>query len=771
MNDSIRILFLEDTLTDAEIIWRQIKKDGISFTRKLVETRVDYVDALKSFDPEMIISDFALPQFNGLEALKIRNELTPSIPFILVTGSINEEVAVNCMKAGADDYIIKENLSRLGTAIKSALKNKEIIRQKDSAENLIKQERIMLRTLIDNLPAPVYILDAKGRKVIANKADVENIGYSSESEVLGKNDLELFPGEIGKRGHEDNMCVINSGIPILNREENFVNKSGDTRWLLTSKFPLCDSQGGITGLVGLGHDVTERIKTEEAIKENEEKYRALFDGANDAILILREGKFIECNETAISMFGCEGKEDIINHSPWELSPELQPDGKVSEEQVEDAVEKVLRGESQRFTWKHIKKNGDLFDAEVSLNRIILGNNVYVQSIVRDVTEKMRAEAQLILAKDKAEESDRLKTAFLHNISHEIRTPMNAIIGFTSLLGESGIDSATQNSYIEVITQSSNQLLGIVSDIIEISNIEAGITKLNNIEVNINTDITNLWNQYNREALAKGITLNCKLLLPDNKANILADGPKLTKVMSNLLNNALKFTSQGRIEFGYNVKNSFVEFYVSDTGIGIEETQFDRIFERFYQVEYSVSRKYEGTGLGLSICKAYVELMGGSIWLNSRIEKGSEFYFTIPYITADKTETDEEKSPETIKSGIKAKKTVLVVEDEENNYKLMQVLLSRHNLNILHAVNGKIAVEICKAESTIDLVFMDIKMPVMDGIEATGIIKNERPKLPVIALTAFAFGIEKDRIIRAGCDDFVPKPVKKEIIATMIKKYL
>jgi PAS domain S-box-containing protein len=857
MAGKLKILFVEDVKSDAELIWHEIEKSKISFSKVLVDKEDKYIEYLKDYEPDLIISDYKLPQFNGMTALLLRNQLAPLIPFILVTGSINEEVAVECMKAGADDYILKENLSRLGTAIANSIiklklaiekkateeklqkselrlqkaqliahignweldlstkliwasdeayriyglknegheipydlikksplpeyrgildealdrllkynepyeaefkikcanngairsvyskaelllendgervkiigviqditdrkKSEEALKESEEkfrsimensadaifitdqqgkyvytnkavtamlgftskemksktiidlsppdkkddyfntykniiskgkvfteiellkkdgnfistdlnavllhdgrvyascrditdrkrTEEALNQERRMLRTLIDNLPDPIYVQDKECRKVIANKADVENIGFKDEADVLGKTDIELFPGKIGERGYTDDIKVINTGKPIFDLEEEFISGKGIKRWLLTTKIPLHDKDGNITGLVGIGHDITER---------------------------------------------------------------------------KEIVEELIR------------------------------------------------------AKEKAEESDKLKTAFLHNISHEIRTPMNAIVGFSALLGEPEIDEKTRKSYIEVIMQSSNHLLSIITDIVDISNIEANLIKTYKNEICINTTLKSLCNQFIPKAAEKKVNMICETGLSDSDALVLTDNAKLSQIFSNLMSNALKFTDKGTIKIGYKLVGNFLEFCVSDTGIGISPEHHARIFDRFYQVSNAMERLYEGTGLGLAISKAYVEHLGGKIWLSSEPGKGSSFFFTIPYEkqVAAIIPSSEQKTPDNYVFPVK--KVILVAEDVESNFKLIRYFLTGSNAEVLHAYNGKEAVEKCLSTGKIDLILMDIKMPVMDGYTAVKLIREKNTTVPIIAQTAYA----------------------------------
>jgi signal transduction histidine kinase len=290
-------------------------------------------------------------------------------------------------------------------------------------------------------------------------------------------------------------------------------------------------------------------------------------------------------------------------------------------------------------------------------------------IGHDITERKEIVEELIRAKEKAEESDKLKTAFLHNISHEIRTPMNAIVGFSALLGEPEVDEKTRKSYIEVIMQSSNHLLSIITDIVDISNIEANLIKTYKNEVSINTTLKSLCNQFVPKAAEKKINMICEPGLSDSDALVLTDNTKLSQILSNLMSNALKFTDKGTIKIGYKLVGNFLEFCVSDTGIGISPEHHARIFDRFYQVSNAMERLYEGTGLGLAISKAYVEHLGGKIWLSS--EPGKAPHSFLQFLMKNKLQQlfrlQKNKVPDNYVFPVK--KVILVAEDIESNFKL------------------------------------------------------------------------------------------------------
>jgi hypothetical protein len=365
------------------------------------------------------------------------------------------------------------------------------------------------------------------------------------------------------------------------------------------------------------------------IKSEEEKFSKAFNTSPYGIIINRfhGGQIIDINKGFQNITGYS-REEIFDKTILEVGFWL------TEKDRNTFFDELIKsGKIYGREFQFRKKSGDLITCLISSEVVSLDNEQCILSSVDDISIQKKYELELIKSKEKAEESDRLKTAFMHNISHEIRTPLNAIVGFSTLLGEPDMDTESKRSYIDLIKRGSDHLISIVSDIMEISNIEAGILKFNETETDLNVLLNDLYRQFHIKAVEKGIDLILTTDLSDSDSNINTDRTKLVQVLSNLLWNALKFTDKGQIEFGYILSNTFLEFYVADTGIGIHEEMHDKIFERFYQVDYSGTRKYDGTGLGLSISKAYIELSGGKIWLDSKPGQGATFYFTIPYLLA------------------------------------------------------------------------------------------------------------------------------------------
>ena len=390
-------------------------------------------------------------------------------------------------------------------------------------------------------------------------------------------------------------------------------------------------------------------------------------------------------------------------------------------------------------------------------------------------QRKKFEDELKEALKKAEESDRLKSAFLANMSHEIRTPMNGILGFASLLKEPGLTGEEIRKYTDVIQISGERMLNIINNLIDISKIEAGQMKLYIDACNVNEQMEYLQDLFTPETTKKRLAVHMTPGLPDNESVIQTDPDKLYAILSNLLKNAVKYTHEGSIEFGYVKKDKVLEFFVKDTGIGIPEERQASVFDRFVQADIEDRNAYEGAGLGLAISKAFVEMLGGEIRVESSEGVGSEFYFTIPYKTAgsDKTVSGEKEiSTEDSEDGTPVKKACfLIAEDAPVSTAYLTELIKDFSTEIYYAENGKEAVEMFKRHPEIDIVLMDMKMPLMDGYEATKKIKEIDKEVIVIAQTAYALKNDREKTIAAGCDDYISKPVNKNELIDLIKKYV
>jgi len=420
---------------------------------------------------------------------------------------------------------------------------------------------------------------------------------------------------------------------------------------------------------------------------------------------------------------------------------------------------VLKLYSERLVKKLEKKNFDLEN---------------------EIAARKKIEKELIKAKEKAEESDRLKSAFLANISHEIRTPLNAIFGFSSLMAKN-TDLQKKEKYLKYIKNGSSCLLKLINDILDVSRIEvnqlevkADICRINSILYNLYTASEIILENENKKNIK--IKLQCASVNDDYQIN--SDPVRVEQILFNLLDNAIKYTPDGgQIDIGYdfiyseNIKNNIkaLKFYVKDTGIGIPNDKLDFIFKRFNKLEESTTQLYRGAGIGLTITKKIVNLLGGEIWVESTLGKGSQFYFTLPNYPV--LHNEKEDVVENIKKINWQDKIILIAEDVDASYIYIKELLEETGVKLLHAKNGKEAVNYCKSNPKINIILMDIKMPVMDGYEAINIIKKLKPDIPIIAQTAYAMADDEQKVKNAGADDYLTKPIEETILISKINNLL
>ncbi len=390
-------------------------------------------------------------------------------------------------------------------------------------------------------------------------------------------------------------------------------------------------------------------------------------------------------------------------------------------------------------------------------------------------ERKKAENSLVSALEKATESDRLKSAFLATISHELRTPLNSIIGFSDLISEDmPIDDIKE--FARTIKSSGKHLLNIVDDIFDLTLVESGESKVSKQDVNLNETLSNIYSTVKAEQkILNKDNIDLNIIIPPKKSELVisTDSFKVKQILINLLKNALKFTEKGFVYYGYISEviddNSVVKFFVKDTGIGIAKDKQEYIFGMFKQIDDSYTRTYGGIGIGLSISKKLTELLGGKIWFESKEGVGTTFYFTIPNNTVNLIK----KPAVSIKKGSLnfSKKIMLIVEDDKDSYEFLKVVLEIAGASILWAKNGAESIRLCKENSNIDIVLMDINMKVMNGYIATAEIKKFRPHLPIIAQTALAISGDREKAIDAGCDDYITKPINKNKLMAMVNNQL
>ncbi|MBK9355846.1 MAG: PAS domain S-box protein [Bacteroidales bacterium] len=527
--------------------------------------------------------------------------------------------------------------------------------------------------------------------------------------------------------------------------------------------PYAYNKDSIYILELMAHELSSYIARKEAEQDALKLSKAIEQNPVSIVITNKEGFIEYVNPKFSEITGYSGKEAIGQ------KPSILKSGAHSDEFYRELWQTITSGKDWQGEMQNRKRDGSFYWENVIISPILneSGKITNYVAVKEDITEKKNIIEELKIAKEKAEESDRLKTAFLQNISHEIRTPLNGILGFSELLIQEWTSPEERIEYNEAIQISGKRLIEIVSNVLDISIIETGQVILNPERFNLNTFLIDLYNFYHSQAQQKGLQLNYKPGCIDKNCEITADPFRINQVMTNLLNNAIKYTKRGEISFGYRFTNEEVVFSVSDTGIGINRAHHHRIFTRFYQAEHSSARSYEGAGLGLSISQGLVQAMGGKIWFESEAGVGSTFSFSIAVAEAN------EQSVKKPADGYNQVNTdiVLIADDDDTSYMLLMTTLKKRKVGIMRAETGVEAVELVKNHENIRLVLMDVKMPEMNGLEATRIIKSLKPDLPVIIQTAYAFTDDIDEAYAVGCDEYLSKPIATEKLNHIYEKFL
>ncbi|MFW6224404.1 MAG: ATP-binding protein, partial [Bacteroidota bacterium] len=483
-----------------------------------------------------------------------------------------------------------------------------------------------------------------------------------------------------------------------------------------------------------------------------------------------EGKITFANKSSSTITGYSHDELIS----MDVSNLLSSSEK---QELQQRINKREMDDDSLFTYQVeiINKDQEPVPLEISSVPIVKNTNKEFLVIGRDISQRRKYEEQLIEAKEKAEENDRLKSTFLANMSHEIRTPLNAILGFSMLMQEDTDDENLKQKYLNIIHDNGEHLLNIMNNILEFSRIEAGQAKLNIWQVQVPAILTEAFESNRDQLERKNLQFRLDISLSNQHNIIMSDSTRIRQVLDNLISNAVKFTDKGEIKISCeSISEDEIQIGVTDTGRGIKPEDREIIFERFRQGSIAKGEIHSGTGLGLSISRSLVKMLGGRIWLNSEINKGTEVFFTIK---TNLTNNVSSKKPITMKTPSdnnpvkKEGKTILIVEDEDSNYMFLETILQKENHNVFRASDGIQAMEIFHArQNEIDMILMDIKIPRINGLTVTRKVKEIKPGIPVIAQTAYAMPGDKEKALEAGCDDYVSKPLSREEVLQKINQF-
>jgi len=642
--------------------------------------------------------------------------------------------------------------------IELELQNVELIQARGQA--VVASEKYI--KLYDFAPTGYYTLSPIGDIVQLNLLGAEMLG--KDRSQLKNRQFQLFVSESSKpvfrlflkkifSSNVKESCELtlpkNGDLPMYIHLSGIVSESGD-QCMVTAT------------------DITEHKQDEESLI----KLKTAIEKSKVSVIITDSKGNIEYANPFFTELTGYSVDEYIGQNSKVLKTDYHP-----KEFYEKLWNTIVSGKTWEGEFYNRKKNGEFYWENAIISPIQNDKNIltHIVAIKTDITEAKKTSSELIIAKEKAEESDKLKSAFLANMSHEIRTPMNGILGFAELLKEPGLTGNEQQKYIGIIEKSGNRMLNIINDIVDISKIEAGLMDVNLNESNINEQIEYIYTFFKPEVEGKGMQLSYKNGLVSKESIIKTDREKIFAILTNLVKNAIKYSKEGTIEFGYIKKDETLEFYVKDTGIGIPKDRQSAIFERFIQADITDKMARQGAGLGLAISRAYVEMLGGKIWVESEEAKGSTFFFTLPCNLDSKEKInihtaimDESETKPIIPmiSGLK----VLIAEDDEASEMLISIELKKFCKEILKVTAGTDAIETCRQHPDIDLVLMDIQMPGMNGYEATRKIREFNKDVIIIAQTAFALTGDREKAIETGCNDYISKPIVKAELLSLIKKY-
>ncbi len=692
----------------------------------------------------------------------------------------------------------KDNLEKLVEERTAELKQ-EIILRKETLTAL-KQSEEKYRNLVDHSTSLVLEWDTDGNIVFMNKYGLEFFGFSEE-ELINKNVLGTIvePKDSEGENLEDKMQIVKKTPEAYYYSENEnIKKTGEKAWVGWTNKGIFDETGKLIKTLSVGVDRTRQHELETAIKEYNITLEKTVEERTKELVIAKDAAEIKGQELNRHVHYLESLTNSLIDVVFTVNPENRKIRYVnkaiesifgySQEECIGLSTSILYSDEKDFVGfgeklketilnneiylkaelKLKRKNGESFDAEITTSFVKSDYEEIIDiiSIVRDISEKTKSQNALIRAREKAEESDKLKSAFLLNISHEIRTPMNGILGFMGLLKEPDLSDAEKSEFIEIINKSGERLLSTINDIVEISKIEIGDIQLHFDDVNLDELMQFHYNFFSYQTKGKGLDFQL-----NNQVNrlIYTDKYKLDGILMNLIKNAIKFTDKGKIEIGSFLKDDYVHIYVSDTGRGIPVDKHKIIFDRFIQADIDLSRGYEGSGIGLSIVKSYVEALNGSIELESEVGKGSKFTVALPYRPAQKpSKIDIEEIP--LKS-LESCPILLIAEDDAVNFFYIEIILAK-DFRLIHAKDGEEAINMFKDNPDISVILMDLKMPgKYDGIAATREIRKINKHIPIIAQTAFALDLNEMIAKESGFTDYISKPFKKDDLIRLIRKVM
>ncbi len=647
-----------------------------------------------------------------------------------------------------------------------------MIRHTQNWENRNAKDRLLesqrwFTELLKHMNLMSVIIDKNGKITFANNYFQNNTGYSY-FELIGSNWLELLISERERSTMQVAFkTILDDKQAFLHHENEIVIKNGNKLLVSWNNTVLRDQNGQIIGIASIG----EIIREQKLLERKKLQFAHILESSLNEIYVFNAKSlyFSYVNYGALKNLGYN-LEQIKDFTPLDIMKDYD------EEAFQRLIEPLVSGKENILIFEAIftRINGSYYPVEVHLQLFDETPNQLFLAVVQDISERKKYEIELIQAKLKAEESDKLKSIFLANLSHEIRTPMNSIAGFTNLLLLPDVTADKKEHYAEIIEQSLNKLLVIINNLLDMSKIETNQLSIQSQEFDLIALLKNTKKQFmvhELMATKPHLTLELENTLDISEFKINSDEARIKQILDNLISNALKYTHDGSVRFGFSVIEKsmklYLQFHVHDTGIGIPDDKKKLVFKRFRQIEED--QFHEGTGLGLSISKGIVELMDGEIWFESTPGKGSSFYFTIPL---ESNQTIKERKPivSNINPDKKTSPKVLVVEDDYNSYFYLNEILEAEGFDVIHAINGTDAVNYTLKHQP-DVILLDMNIPKKSGLECLKEIRQQNKKVKIIIQTAYAYDNNVDACFALGCNGYLQKPLNKQHLLQALTKVL
>ncbi len=773
-DEPLRILFIEDNPADQELAERALRHEWIRFVSRCEMEAEGIAQALEEFAPDIVISDYLLPKFDGLSALKLCRKIQPGLPFVLYTAALKDDAAALCIRAGADDYVLKQNTAHLPFAVLNAMERSRARK----AGHLAEEKLALLSRAVEQSQVSIVITNAEGSIEYVNPKFVELTGYSRE-EALGQNPRILKSNKQPPEFYAGLWKTISGGEEWRGELEN-KKKNGERYWESATISPVRDESGKIAHFLAVKEDITARKLAEDQARHESSLLNQLISTIPDRIFFVDlQSRFVKVNAACVRQLGLHDQSELLGRTIAEFAPAEFAEKSLAYDRRVMETGSILAGIVEQWTlpegrtvWFSTTKV-PLRDHE--------GKIIGLIGVARDVTEQKASETLLqesnarlktALSRadelaEKAESANRAKSEFLANMSHEIRTPMNGVIGMTDLLLGTRL-TPEQLEYAETIHSCGDALLSLINDILDFSKAEAGQFVLECLDFDLRTTIEDAVEMIAFKAQDKGLDLAC--IIADDVPEFLRGDPgRLRQVLFNLLGNAIKFTQKGGVSVHVELlssseKAATLRFSVADTGIGIPAEKHDSIFSKFTQADPSTTRKFGGSGLGLAICKQLVHLFQGEISVSSEEGKGSTFLFTAVF---EKPAPGSPRPP--LKEADLAGVKVLVTDDFETNRTLVATLLKNWGCRPGEADDAAMALELlrkaAKEGDPYSAALLDMHMPGIDGAELGRLIKGDQAiqATKLIMLTSIGKRGDADRLAGVGFSGYLPKPIRPGLL--------